>query len=167
MKYFNILIVIFLFMCCCDFTSELENVEVEEMHDYYFENDIKIESIEDALCFVYSEIEYKRDTTVRDDWQLPEETLRIKSGDCEDFAILFQYLVETKLNIKTYTILVYRLDTQTIHSIVEINGFYYEVTSNFKYYNFPKNTNIIYKIPYSETIWMTYHYGENVGRYYF
>lgn len=46
----------------------------------------------DACAIVEKFIRYRSDR--RDEWQTPEETLRRRAGDCEDFAILIQDVCE-------------------------------------------------------------------------
>ncbi len=53
--------------------------------------------VELALDFVHNRIEYASDDSVHcipDYWQLPTETLRLGTGDCEDFTLLFVSIVK-------------------------------------------------------------------------
>lgn len=52
---------------------------------------------EEIAFYLRTEFTYKY--TTPDKQQSPEETIRIKSGDCSDFALLVCYLLE-KINIK-------------------------------------------------------------------
>ena len=51
---------------------------------------------------ISSKISYKSDIEahgVKDYWQSPRQTLQLKTGDCEDFAILQANILHTKYNI--------------------------------------------------------------------
>ena len=48
-----------------------------------------IKSIEDYILWLQANIKYKRDEN-QDYWADPEETLKNKLGDCEDFAFFNQ-----------------------------------------------------------------------------
>lgn len=51
-----------------------------------------------------------------DYWKSPEETVRDKGGDCEDFAILSSVVLDD-LKIKSYILVVTYIDEQDAHAI--------------------------------------------------
>jgi hypothetical protein len=145
------------------------NVEVGEMNDYYFENNIEIDWIGDAMLWSYN-IEYIADET--DYWQLPEETYESRTGDCEDFCIMFMYLMKTKLNLETNLIMIEK-DNGDVHTLVypvpfgsEKKPMYYEAVNNFLSSTLLNSWHIKFTIPYTEVMWMTYNYHNNIGIYY-
>lgn len=51
---------------------------------------------EEAMKWVYTTVTYKSDMeqwNVSDVWQTPETTLKLKTGDCEDYSILFMSIL--------------------------------------------------------------------------
>ena len=71
-------------------------------------------------------IEYKFDDV--DYWQTPEETLNLKTGDCEDYAILkWQMMVDAGINSDDiYFIMIYFPEIDSYHLMLEYNGKYYD-----------------------------------------
>ena len=49
-------------------------------------------------------------------WKTPKETVRDKGGDCEDFAILAQYVLK-KLGYNAYVVVIKYSDTEFMHAI--------------------------------------------------
>jgi hypothetical protein len=90
-------------------------------HNSSFTYKETFESITEARLWVYNNIEYTPD--IKDNWQSPEETYKLRQGDCEDMEILFmQFLmdmgIETKLIIARPLInWYYEID----HAFVQIN----------------------------------------------
>lgn len=152
---------------CRDQEDSLRDVEVEEMYDYDFENDIQISSVKEALDYVASNMTYKNEEN--DYWQLPEQSYQWKTGDCEDYCILFMYLLKTKLDIDSELILVVP-NKNIVHTVVKYNNQYsdptmYDIKSGLTNIYVPES-HIRWKAPYEEVIWMTYNYHDNVGKYY-
>ena len=165
MKQFLISLLIGLiisFSGCYQDQDSLADVEVGRMDSYYFENDIEVLIIEDAFIYVHDNITYKADTS--DYWQIPEETDQLKTGDCEDMAILFMYLCKTKLNINSD--LVYIEKGSDSHVLPKINGTFYEIKNFFTCTVLIDGWVEQWSCTYDETIWMTYNYHNNVGQYY-
>jgi hypothetical protein len=157
MKRAIMLFVLILFINC----NHDYEIEVGSMYDYSFNHDIAVENESDALNYVSLNITYKSDSF--DYWQLPEETYRLKTGDCEDFSLLLAYLLETELDIRTDLILIG--NNSDYHILVKYNSYYIDAMSGSKFYIIPSEWHIIYIIPYPEAIWMTYYYHDNVGKY--
>lgn len=63
---------------------------------------------EAVFAWVYDNITYEAEpeTNLYDDWQTPEETLILGTGDCEDFTILAMYLLDL-IGIDSEMLLVY------------------------------------------------------------
>jgi hypothetical protein len=167
MRFIILFLVVFI---NCELYEE-EIIEVGRMDNYTFEHNIAINKVNDAMLYLHDNIEYKTD--VGDYWQLPEETYNLQSGDCEDQAILFMYFMKTSLNIDTSFI--YVENSEYGHALVypvkfEDEDYYYDPVSN----NFIKDVGdnwagggwyIKFIISYEETMWMTYNYHNNVGKY--
>jgi hypothetical protein len=175
-KIIFILLSISLILSCelistCEKDDPLKNVQVGKMDNYSFDNDIAINHPNDAMYYLYTNITNKDES--KDYWQLPEETYQLKTGDCEDFCILFMFLLKTKLNLDTNLIMIKNSRTGAVHTVVYplyLGGenWYYETVNNFIFKNLSEvspNWYSLYSIPYEETIWMTYFYHDNVGQY--
>ncbi len=145
--------------------KELYKVRVGEKVDYYFENDIKVSSVFESCIWVYCRISYQSDNG-EEYWQLPEETYDLKEGDCEDHAILFQYIVETKFDIRTYMIIVFNQESKGYHALSIVDNLFYDPTIGEIYYYLPIKYKLLLVIPYPKLMWMTYYYRKGVGWYY-
>jgi len=154
-----IVLVLFSFNRCNQY--EEEEIEVGSMTDYFFIHDIEINNKEDAINYVSNNIIYKDE--LFDYWQLPEETYNLKTGDCEDFSLLLCYLLENELDIRTKLIIIGK-DTER-HILVKYNLFYIEAIHGYIQKTLNEGWYEISSIPYSEAIWMTYYYHNNVGKY--
>lgn len=160
------------FFGCFDGSKEhnpLEDISIGQKDDYVCDNNIDLKNISKISYYVHSTIGYKDD--VADYWQLPEETLNLKTGDCEDFCILWMYLAKTKFNIDSYLAIV--RNGSECHALIygdllgDGNLYYEDPTTNSAYFSsLPNGWSESCKIPYNEVIWMTYYYHNNVGKYY-
>ena len=66
----------------------------------------KCDTPDKIVAWVHRNIWYKKDEQVhgkKEYWQTSEETLRLKSGDCEDFSVLISDAL-THLGIKSYVL---------------------------------------------------------------
>ena len=155
-----------------------EEIIVGEITDYDFENDIEINSIDNAIDYVFSNITYKDDKS--DYLQTPEETYNLKTGNWSDIAIFLCFLLESKLNYQTdLTILEktfldnksYSAFTHIPQEDIYINAVSYdtmtkaELLAQSLIWGPFLTKKIIYEIPYSELIWMAYTYHSFVGKY--
>lgn len=150
----------------CEFTIE-EVINVKSKYDYSFNNDVEIDSIEEALFFVYHHMSYKSDHDygVVDFWQLPEESYDLKVGDCEDYVILFMYFLFEKLNISPYMVIAQDKGTLGCHAFGFYDGVYYNVNGGTETDSISDNFRVLYHISYGEVMWMTFYYRHNVGKY--
>lgn len=153
-------------ICCNHQKNPLKDIIVEEKHDYVFDNDIQVNSVQEILDYVALNMTYKDEKN--DYWQLPEQSYNWKTGDCEDYCIFMMYLLKEKLGIDSELILV-KPRSNVIHTIVYYNNSYsdptyYDPEKKFTNISVPKS-HILWRMPYAEAIWMTYHYHDNVGKY--
>jgi hypothetical protein len=155
---------------CCEFVQyeecELCDVEVGEMHDYNFENDIEITPPFPQTIMKFVRQNIKLELSPKK-WYLPEEIWERKKGDCVEYVGLWMYLVEEMTEFDTWMIIVKNTDG-TFHALGHLSNLYYDIQSErfYKINELPKYWTIKYKISYPEYIWMTYHYRKNVGKYY-
>lgn len=156
----------------CEYQEEdsLKNIKVKQMYDYDFENDLmfKILNLKMALSYMTG-FQYELDITkfnVKDYWQTPEEFFYNREGDCDCFSIFLLYIAWTILDIDDcYLVDLYTNKEGSYHCIVQINGIYYEPQNGLKIYYIPEE-KIRWKAHYTEAIWMTVNYHDNVGKYY-
>lgn len=96
-------------LLACYYVDEI--IDVGKMTGYDFKNNMS----------------YKDDPN--DYWQLPEESYKLKTGDCEDYAVLFMYLCKVKLNINCALVMV--TSDGGKHVVVKINNVYYDTIHNY------------------------------------
>lgn len=160
MKFILILLLI---IPACEYQWD---IEVESMYNYEFQNDIQVTDLEDAVWYVAQEVEHKEEPSGIDYWQTPEETYSLKTGDCEDKAILLMYILQTKLNINSYLFLITRPNAPIGHAMAYADNLFIFAIEELMSEQFPKNYILNSIVPYSEAIWMAFHYHDNVGKYY-
>jgi len=148
------------------------DIEIGTIEDYDFENDIpEFKSIEQIYNFLQFQIEKKKDIDVHgiaEYFQLPEETWKIESGDCEDFSLLFQYIIKKQFNYDSDLIIVDQ--GKEYHAIVYIHNidkFVDPISHCIILFNNTFSKKIEYSIPYSEALWMTKNYHQTIGKYRF
>lgn len=102
---------------------------------YLFERDIKtipkFKNIENVNTWCYNKIQYvsdKESTGYDEFFKTPERTLKDKTGDCDDYAILLLYIVKQRFNIEGEFISV--KTENSFHAIARINGKFYDPTNN-------------------------------------
>ena len=89
-----------------------------------------ISSPEDLSVLLTRDFKYK--TEYPDFWQPASETLRLKSGDCEDFAV-FSQAVLSRLNIPSSILIIKFRGLGQMHAIcIFRKGRYYSFISNRK-----------------------------------
>jgi len=156
----RIIFIILLTLFFCD-TEEI--IKVERMTDYNFKNNIQVATVRQAFDYVFKNMRYVPDQLGQDYWQLPEESYHLKTGDCEDFCILFMYLCDS-IGIASSLVSIYH-PKEGYHAIVKIDEIYYEVVGNYITYKIPWGWSFDWKCTYEEAIWMTYYYHDGVGIY--
>jgi hypothetical protein len=173
----TLLILIGLMITACDYDliPTARPIEIGNIYDYTFEGSEEIpefNDINEVVRYVGKNISYTPDKN--DYWQTPEETFYRRDennkmmGDCEDFVIFTQFLIESQLHISTFLAFVEFPDSKDYHAFLFTNEYYYEVQATGYIIPLPHLRNdikIIYIIPYSEVMWMTVNYHNNVGKY--
>lgn len=74
------------------------------IYNYDFPNDIHVNTVEEALQWMIHNISYKYKEN--NYTQTPEETFKLKTGDCDDFSMLLAYIFYTKLHLKDIDIVI-------------------------------------------------------------
>jgi len=191
MKLFGNLIIILLTIFginCCTNDSTI----IGKLSKYQFNEDIQINSIEDILKWLKYNITYKVDSydfsQPKDRrweyWQLPEETYELRTGDCEDYSIMFMYLAKVKLGIDANLVVVKILPSKSYHAIVKLEkiGVYIEpmhINQKIDVDAIVRGTHIVklgtrllpdhyqvmYEVPYETTMWLTYYHHGPIGKY--
>lgn len=143
MKY--IIIILIVIISSCSLTGELYISE--------WELPIEINTLQNALDYVHTNYIYVAKSGVF----VPEEFYNKGYGDCEDFALMFQYILETQLNIKADLIIGYYL-TDNLHAWIESGNIIYEPTAGMVN-NYPDLYTELYRYNYIEAIRMIQMYG--------
>jgi hypothetical protein len=173
-KLISVMVVLMGLMTACDMEyGKAEEIEIGNVYDYDFENNIpEMRTVDEILKYVQNNISYSFNNDpdiwgVEDYWQTPEETLILKSGDCEDFVILFQYLLESKLNIETSMIIVQVENHEYRHTVAYTDNIYYDLVDKGWpiHTKLPNRVKVIHTVPYSEIMWMTLNYHDAIGKY--
>ena len=107
--------------------------------DYPVIPNLGLTTIEEVAAWTHDNIEYEADTPlnlIADIWQSPEETYLRGAGDCEDFTVLFMYLVHEQLGIETDRIEIVMAtepfdDRVQNHGFAAVDSIWYDPT-NFK-----------------------------------
>lgn len=148
-------------LLCCLLNYSCDRCpDIGSLDNYYFENNIEITDEYDAIGWIKENIKLKYDIDVHkvaDYWQLPETTVLLGTGDCEDIVILFMYLLKTYLNIDSYFVGTLYKKINQRHAIVYFNNDYYDLNEDLIPINI-RNYDIIYILPYGQTLWETYSY---------
>jgi len=164
-KIIILLLSFLLFLAC---SNGQEDIEVGSIYGYDFNNDIQVENINQAVLYVLKNIKYQFDLASgsKDYWQTPEQTYTLKTGDCEDMAILLMYILKDKLNIDSVFLLIENIFTEKRHGMVFADDYYLLSTDGSIGKEPPAGWKINHTIPYSETLWMACFHHNNVGKYY-
>lgn len=96
------------------------------------------------MNWVHDNIDYKYDT--EDMWQPPEVTTELKTGDCEDMALLMLRMVYDSYGIKGKLVTIRADGTDEVHAIVEYD-IYYDPTNNVSYEK--PEQDIVYVLSYN------------------
>ncbi len=107
---------------------------------------------------IQEEINYRKDEYVhgvKDYWQLPQETIHRKTGDCEDFSILLAYKIKNSLPGKfSDPIIITGTVDGNGHAWVKWKNYYYEATSGrrLKYNEIQEHYKIKKEIKYTDAL---------------
>ena len=137
-KYLSILI---LFITSCNLTGTI--------YPYKWQIPVKINTVQEALDYVDDNYTY----TPKYGVFLPDEFYEYGYGDCEDFALMFQYILETQLNIKADLVGGHYNNSETWHMWVESEGNIYEPTAGV-INNYPELYQELYRYEYPESVYM-------------
>lgn len=98
-------------------------------YDPSFAHSENFSSQEEVLQWVSDNIDYESDRRYgEDEWQLPQETYQLLSGDCEDFVILAMYFLK-EIGIES-SMAIIQIDGHTdYHAVLIIDSEYYEAQS--------------------------------------
>ncbi len=142
---YRFIIIIVLIFTSCNLTGEL--------YKYDWQIPVEINTIQEALDYmeIYNYVE-------KSGVFLPNEFYNKGYGDCEDFALMFQYIFETQLDIKANIIIGYYNNSNVMHAWVEIEDIIYEPTAGIEN-NYPELYNSIYRYEYPDSIYMVRTYG--------
>lgn len=172
MKNLIMILVMSSFLACEIVTNtfvETESIEIGKIENYNFENNIEISDYKEASDLTRNYIKYNKDKN--EYWQSPEETYNSKTGDCEDYALFYSFLLDTKLHIDSEIIVYIDPHTDKLHSINYIlsEDRYVDSSNAYGIYNRQFNSTlesfILQRIPYYEALWMTVNYHKPVGKY--
>ncbi|MBN2547501.1 MAG: hypothetical protein JXB50_16980 [Spirochaetes bacterium] len=99
--------------------------------------------IEETILDVNQNIKPKKEKIVI--WQYPEETKRLKTGDCEDFVILCIDEIYKRYKVCCDMRILRNNNTGSLHAVLEYNGRKYECTNHdsVKVNNVYKNRDLI------------------------
>lgn len=111
MRIKNIFIIIFLLVPTLCFAQSVENISS------------LVHTPQELGVWLASEFRYQGE--IPDYWQSTEETLNLKTGDCEDFAILAQDVLKN-LGIDSDMVIIKFRGLKESHAVCmfKINGFY-------------------------------------------
>jgi len=95
---------------------------------YFSDKLIQYQTLDELCRWIHQTIKYKSDGDYKgsDFWQLPEETLKLKTGDCEDVSILFMFLAKRDLNIDVEMIWIVSIEKRLSHMVCRYNHIIYD-----------------------------------------
>ena len=154
-----LLVFMFLFVSGCGFVTQIwedDRLWDEEFYKYYdAELDEIALDVDSINKWVHYNITYTSDQSkwgIPEYWQPPHITLEDRTGDCEDYTILFMYLVYYYFDVKC-PLLVQEVWESAYHAISEYEGYYYDPTGYSGKYVPSEIWNIVDSISY-DTVMM-------------
>ncbi len=108
----------------------------------------KFDNIKECRNWVLNYVDYKSDAENSDKWQLPQETLDKRNGDCEDFAILIMSIWYFQHGDKLDLVILNNKDGQC-HAVVDYHGTYLQTTGTGKV----EYREVISTVSFDNTIW--------------
>lgn len=118
MKKVLLIVFVIIGLASCDILSSiidtttyglLEGIEFYDFADYDLTG---IDSYRDIARWIQMRVEYKADFL--EAFSSPEETLRRRSGDCEDYAFLFANIAYLTMGIKMDVVILYLPTGRTV-----------------------------------------------------
>lgn len=128
----KILIIIFALTLLLSCTS-LEDLYEPYKEYRYSVPDVSFNNIQSIKDYVMTNITYKKDIDVHghpEYFQTPEQTMQLRSGDCEDFHILMMVLIYTYLNKKGQLICV--TNDKVSHISLYLNGIIVDYSTTYE-----------------------------------
>lgn len=156
---FSIKIVIVLFLgmvSSCEY-----NIQADRMAE-----------LNSVIAFIHESVEYCYDwdniNPSLNEWQSPKETLDRGMGDCEDFCILFMFLVHRDLGWEPEIALVFvNGNVFRGHYVVIHNGAVYDPTNGYISGSVPYRFTEVYRLDYfMAMLYATKGYTQSVKNYY-
>ena len=151
MKYILTIITILILASCAMPTSE----ELQEQGLIVSAQVPDFDTVDAYFRWVYYNISYAYDETTygRDYWQTPQETLVSRTGDCEDYVILFLFLLDNRLNIQG-DMVIFRVESeQSYHATARVDGLYYDFGDVLSFYD---DAQAVAVYSYQMTLYLLY-----------
>jgi len=139
-----IIILIVFTVFSCNLTGVIDS--------YDWQIPVKINTVQRALDYIHANYTY----TPKYGVFLPDEFYKYGYGDCEDYALMLQFIFETKLNKHADIVIGYYLDN--LHAWVESDGKIYEPTAGM-INDYPQLYIENYRYKYPDSIYMVRSYG--------
>lgn len=139
-----IIILITLTIFSCNLTG------VIDLYDWQIP--VKINTVQRALDYIHANYTY----TPKYGVFLPDEFYKYGYGDCEDYALMLQFIFETELNKRADIVIGYYLNN--LHAWVESDGKIYEPTAGI-INNYPQLYIENHRYKYPDSIYMVRSYG--------
>lgn len=111
-----------------------------------------IRTPDQAVGWVYDNIEYKSEGGEFNSWQTPQFTYKYRTGDCEDFVILWMYFVEEQANMPGTQLVALYMGADSYHAMGYYDGWFYECTGGWRTEDVSWLGSIVYWMDYDEAI---------------
>ena len=121
---------IFIFFDCSQFYNRLY-----DWNNFSFEEEVEITCMEDILCWISDNIDYRSETFLENYPKTPQQTIADGYGNCEDVSILVLAIAYDRLGKKGYMVVMDSTGNFVEdHTSVKINNKIYlePVTDNYR-----------------------------------
>lgn len=143
MKWYMIILVALFLGSCAMYPSGKELIEQGKLVQ---EDMPVVNTVDEAYRWVYYNVTYIEEEAGKDYWQSPIETLVKRTGDCEDFCILFMWLIATYQSDSSSNMLIYKVvELNTGHAVAEYKGIVYDFNHIIEKYT----CNFMYSMDYA------------------
>lgn len=122
--------IILLGACALTMCQFPENYGFEMLIDSIPVPELDLENEYEVLEWVGGNIQYKKDE--QDEWQSPGRTCMLRTGDCEDFALLAIYLIYRATGKRAVMMYGSGSPDYGNHFWIEINGEWWETIRNWR-----------------------------------
>jgi hypothetical protein len=133
-------------------------------YEYEWNRPINVTIIDEALVWCSKNITYKSDAERNDYWQTPQQTYDKRTGDCDDFCLMFVQLAhELGYEPELIGIKIKTRGEITGHMVVKIDDIIYDVQPARKLNKLEDNKTWEYiktreSYQYSEALWRAENY---------